>query len=85
MTGSPSRRSVLTAVATVPIAGLPALADIADAGKPDPVFALIEAAKQADACFRKEPKYRGGLAGNPQVSSWKLAGRRKLPWRRKWR
>jgi hypothetical protein len=43
-----SRRSVLTALATAPAAGVPAFAgDAADAGEPDPIFALIDAAKMA--------------------------------------
>jgi hypothetical protein len=45
--GSPSRRSVLTAIAAVSVAGVPALADAADAGEPAPVFALIDAPRLA--------------------------------------
>jgi hypothetical protein len=54
-----SRRSVLTALAAVPVASVPVLADAADAGEPDPIFALIDAARLAlkaheealDNCF----------------------------------
>jgi len=46
---SPSRRSVLTALAAVPPAGVPALADAAATGDPDPLFALIDAVKLAEA------------------------------------
>jgi hypothetical protein len=44
---SPSRRSVLTAIAAVPVAGVPAVAEVADTSEPDPIFALIDAAKLA--------------------------------------
>jgi len=44
---SPSRRSVLTALAAVPVTGVPALADVANTGEPDPVFALIDSARLA--------------------------------------
>jgi hypothetical protein len=44
---SPSRRSVLTALAAAPVTGVPALAGAPDPGEPDPVFALIDAARLA--------------------------------------
>jgi hypothetical protein len=59
MTASPSRRSVLTALAAVPAVGVPALADVADAGEPDPIFALIEAANLAKAKYSKALEIEG--------------------------
>jgi hypothetical protein len=57
-----SRRSVLTALAAVPAAGVPAFAAIADTSKPDPIFALIDAAKQANARLHDEGlRYSGEL------------------------
>jgi hypothetical protein len=56
-----SRRSVLTALAAVPAAGVPALADVAGTSEPDPVFALIDAAKQANARLHEELRYSGEL------------------------
>jgi hypothetical protein len=47
MTDSPSRRSVLTALAAVPVAGVPAVADVADTSESDPIFALIDAVRLA--------------------------------------
>jgi hypothetical protein len=46
-TDSHSRRSVLTALAAVPVASVPALAGVGDASEPDPIFALIDAARLA--------------------------------------
>jgi hypothetical protein len=42
-----SRRSVLTALAAVPVAGVPALVDVADTSEPDPIFVLIDVARLA--------------------------------------
>ena len=60
--GFPSRRSLLTAVAAVPIAGVPLLA-AAIGNKPDPIFALIKEAEAAEhaflACNKNTP---GGIA-----------------------
>jgi hypothetical protein len=50
---SPSRCTVLTALAAVPVAGMPALADAADADELGPIFALIEAAKVAEAAHNE--------------------------------
>ena len=49
MSDSHSRRTVLTALAVTPVAGVPALADAAGTSEPDPIFALIDAAKRANA------------------------------------
>jgi hypothetical protein len=44
---SPSRRSVLTALAAVPAASVPALAGVADTSEPDPIFLAIEMHRDA--------------------------------------
>jgi hypothetical protein len=44
---SPSRRSLLTALAAVPVAGVPALADVADISESDP----LDAANGAIAAY----------------------------------
>jgi hypothetical protein len=44
-----SRRFVLTALAAMPVGGVPALADVAATGEPDPIFSLIDAARLARA------------------------------------
>jgi hypothetical protein len=54
-TDSPSRRSVLTALAAVPVAGVPAVAGVANASEPDPIFALIDAARLAKVSLSAAP------------------------------
>jgi hypothetical protein len=56
---SPSRRSVLTALAAVPVAGVPALADVANTSEPDPIFALLDAARFAKAKYSKALEIEG--------------------------
>lgn len=46
----------------MPVAGVPALAGVADAGEPDPVFGLIDAAKQERAYL---DEYFDNLDGQP--------------------
>jgi hypothetical protein len=60
---SPSRRSVLTALAVVPAAGVPALADVADASEPDPIFALIDAARLTTAALNEALSFEDAVTG----------------------
>jgi hypothetical protein len=53
MSGTHSRRSVLTALA-VSAAGVPALAGVAGTIEPDPNFALIDAARLANAAHNAQ-------------------------------
>jgi hypothetical protein len=59
MNDTHSRRSVLTALAAVHVASAPVLAGIADAGEPDPIFALIDAAKLATAAYAEAVQIEG--------------------------
>jgi hypothetical protein len=69
---SPSRRSVLTALAEVPAPGVPALADVANTSEPDPIFALIDAAKRAETVLLEASGQLGEMEeqcrANPNLS-----------------
>jgi hypothetical protein len=83
VTDSPSRSSVLTALAAVSAASVPALADVADTSEPDPIFALIDAARLGDeeyAVLETMPCTRAGLVAQLMFAAEYLSD--EYPWSR---